>query len=38
LLGVSRASLYYEPVEESQENLGLMKLIDQQYTRAPFYG
>ena len=38
LLGVSRASLYYEPVEESQENLGLMQLIDQQYTRAPFYG
>jgi putative transposase len=38
LLGISRASLYYEPVEESQENLGLMKLIDQQYTRAPFYG
>jgi putative transposase len=38
LLGVSRASLYYEPVEESQENLRLMQLIDQQYTRAPFYG
>ena len=38
MLGVSRASLYYEPAEESQENLGLMKLIDQQYTRAPFYG
>ena len=38
MLGVSRASLYYEPAEASQENLGLMKLIDQQYTRAPFYG
>jgi putative transposase len=38
LLGVSRASLYYEPVEESQENLGLIELIDQQHTRAPFYG
>ena len=38
LLGVSRASLYYEPVEESRENHGLMKLIDQQYTQAPFYG
>jgi putative transposase len=37
-LGVSRASLYYEPVEESQENLRLMKMIDQQYTRTPFYG
>jgi putative transposase len=38
LLGLSRASLYYEPVEESQENLLLMRLIDQQYTRVPFYG
>ena len=38
LLGVSRASLYYEPVEENQENLRLMQLIDRQYTRAPFYG
>ena len=38
LLGVSRASLYYEPAEESQENLRLMQLIDQQYTRALFYG
>jgi len=35
LLGVSRASLYYEPVEESQENLRLMQLIDRQYTRGP---
>jgi putative transposase len=38
LLGVSRASLYYEPVEESQENLRLMQRIDRQYTQAPFYG
>lgn len=38
LLGVNRASLYYEPVEESQENLRLMQLIDRQYTRLPFYG
>jgi putative transposase len=38
LLGVSRAGLYYEAVEESQENLRLMQLIDRQYTRAPFYG
>jgi putative transposase len=35
---VGRASLYYEPVEESQENLRLMRLLDRQYTRAPFYG
>jgi len=38
LLGVSRASWYYEPTGESKENLRLMRLIDEQYTRAPFYG
>ena len=38
LLGVNRSGLYYEPVGESQENLRLMRLIDEQYTRTPFYG
>jgi putative transposase len=38
LLGVSRAGLYYAPVGESQENLQVMRLLDEQYTRAPFYG
>jgi putative transposase len=38
LLGVSRASLCYDLVEESRENLGLLKLIDEQYTQTPFYG
>lgn len=38
LLGLSRASLYYEPAEESVENLLLMRLLDEQYTRTPFYG
>jgi len=38
LLGLSRASLYYEPVPESPENLRLMRLIDQEYTAHPFYG
>jgi putative transposase len=38
LLGISRASWYYEPVGESEENLRLMRRIDEQYTRAPFYG
>ena len=38
LLGVSRASWYYEPAGESEENLRLMRKIDEQYTRAPFYG
>ena len=38
LLGVNRSGLYYEPLGESQENLTLMRLLDEQYTRAPFYG
>ena len=38
LLGISRASLYYRPEPESEENRRLMRLLDQQYTRRPFYG
>ena len=38
LAGISRASVYYEPAGESEENLGLMRLIDEQYLRTPFYG
>jgi putative transposase len=38
LLGIHRSGLYYEPVEESEENLQLMRLLDEQYTRTPFYG
>ena len=38
LLGLSRASLYYQPRGESEENLHLMRLLDEQYTRTPFYG
>ena len=38
LLGVNRAGLYYEPLGESEENLRLLRLLDEQYTRAPFYG
>jgi putative transposase len=38
LLGVNRSGLYYEPVGESEENLKLMRLIDEEYTRHPFYG
>ncbi len=30
--------LYYMPAAESELNLHLMKLIDEQYTRTPFYG
>lgn len=38
LLGLHRSGLYYEPAGESEENLLLMRLLDEQYTRAPFYG
>ena len=38
LLGLSRSSYYYAPVGESSLNLHLMDLIDEQYTRTPYYG
>lgn len=38
LLGLNRSSLYYEPAGESEENLRLMRLIDQEYTAHPFLG
>jgi putative transposase len=38
LLGLNRSSLYYEPAGESASNLSLMRLIDEQYMRTPFYG
>lgn len=38
LLGVNRSSLYYQPVEVAQEDLELRRLVDEQFTRAPFYG
>ncbi len=38
LLGVNRSGLYYEPEGESEENRLLMRLLDEQYTRTPFYG
>ena len=38
LLGVNRSGLYYQPTGESEENLKLMRLMDEQYTRHPFFG
>ena len=38
LLGLSRSSFYYKPAGESELNLKLMRLIDQQYMRRPYYG
>jgi len=38
LLGVSRSSYYYQPKEISEEELKLLRLLDEQYTKTPFYG
>lgn len=38
LLGLSRVSYHYVARAESAENLRLMRLLDEQYTRTPFYG
>jgi putative transposase len=38
LLGLARSTCYYRPVGESVENLSLMRRIDEEYLRTPFYG
>ena len=38
LLGLNRSTLYYPGLGEREENLRLMRLIDEQYLRCPFYG
>ena len=38
LLGVSRGSVYYTPQGESDFNLRLMRVMDEQYLSAPWYG
>lgn len=38
LLGLNRSSYYYQVATESELNLKLMKLIDEQYLKTPFYG
>jgi putative transposase len=38
LLGLVRSSFYYQPQPASAEDLLLMRLLDEQYTRYPFYG
>jgi putative transposase len=38
LLGLARSTCYYKPVGETPENLKLMRRIDKQYLKTPFYG
>ena len=38
LLGLNRSSYYYRPRGESELNLHLMRVIDEQYLHTPWYG
>ena len=38
LVGLPRSTYYYQGQGESEENLTLMRLLDQQYTDTPYYG
>lgn len=38
LVGLGRSTYYLPPPTESEDNLRLMRLIDEQYLKTPFYG
>jgi len=38
LLGLPRSTCYYRGAGESEKNLELMRLLDEQYMQTPFYG
>ena len=38
LVGLNRATFYYQAAGESELNLHLLRLLDEQYTKTPFYG
>lgn len=38
LLDIHRSGLYYQPCPESEDNLTIMRLLDEQYFKTPFYG
>jgi len=38
LLDLARSTYYYEPAQETLENMALMRRIDEQYLQTPFYG
>ena len=38
LVSISRSGFYYQPSGESEFNLMLMRLMDEQHMRTPFYG
>ncbi len=38
MVGISRSSFYYQPKGENDENLELMRVIDEQFLDTPWYG
>jgi putative transposase len=38
LVGLPRSTWYFEPATETEENLALMRVLDELYTKLPFYG
>ncbi len=38
LLSIARSSFYYVPKGETEQNLSLMQLIDEQFLETPFFG
>jgi len=38
LLQIHRSGLYYKPTLESGENLSILRFLDEQYLKTPFYG
>jgi putative transposase len=38
LIGLPRSTYYYAPASESELNIQLMRRIDEQHLKTPFYG
>lgn len=38
ILSIHRSGLYYKPCSEGEENLTILRLLDEQYFKTPFYG
>jgi putative transposase len=38
LLSISKSGVYYKAAPESEENLEIMRFLDEQYFKTPFYG
>lgn len=38
LLSIARSSYYYEPKGKTEQNLDLMRQIDEQFLETPFFG